>query len=92
MCCLFVCCHPIYFGRQTTPFGYYVDAPVGIRQDEGHAGVFWLFFVYFDVLLNTHQEILTAEPSVVVVEDETEIIAAELELYTRLPSAATNPE
>ena len=26
--CLFVvCCHPIYSGRRTTPFGQYVDAP-----------------------------------------------------------------
>ena len=50
------------------------------------------FMVYFDVLLNTRQETLTAEPSVVVVANDVENIAAELELYTRLPSAVTNPE
>ena len=53
---------------------------------------FGCFIVYVDVLLNMRQETLTAGPSVVVVVNDVENIAAELELYTRLPSAVTNPE
>ena len=43
---IFFFCHPVYSGRQTTPFDWYVNAPTGVTQEEGYTCVLFYFFIH----------------------------------------------